>query len=124
MTKNLCSIAMLLLGAATTALTACDDPGIGNPDYCVVTKATFTPADSVLQVGDTVTFHAQFIGDPACWPADTTSAALRWTGADSVIALDSLTGHATALKAGLALLYVRTASKYDILGNWFITVQP
>jgi len=115
---------MVLAAAAGLTLAACGDSGPANLDYCMVTKAAFTPADSVLQVGDTVTFHATFVGLPACWPADTTSAALRWTGADSTLALDSLTGHATALKAGTAFLYLRSTAGYLILGDWEVTVHP
>ena len=124
MTRYPLSLILLLVAALSAGLAACGDYGITDPDYCQVRKAAFTPADSVMQVGDTVTFHAAFIGSPACWPADTTSAALRWTGADSAVALDSLTGHATALKAGVARLEVRSASTHYILGDWEVTVQP
>ena len=115
---------MSIVSAALALLTTCQQSAIANPDYCVITKAHFAPPDSILHVGDTVTFHAVFFGDPACWPADTTSAALRWGGSDTVIALDSFTGHATALQVGRAELNVHLATRQANLGLWDITVQP
>jgi hypothetical protein len=90
------------------ALSGCHAGDPFNPDQCFFSQfARLAPADSRLNIGDTLTMHvAQWTAPPGCLPSDTTAASTRWDGGQGVVAIDATTGHLTALRPGLAFIYM------------------
>ncbi len=82
----------------------------------VLNLALLRPAEPHLNIGDTLTMHvASWDHGIArqCLPPDTTGAGLRWSSANGVVAIDSLTGHLTALHPGLGLIYLAQVGVSD-----------
>ncbi len=100
--------AVLLLAACFT-LAGCDDyPRVGpGPDDCPLWVTILQPRVSRLDIGATVTIRATDWVQTPCTPPDTRAAALRWSEwPPGVAGVDSLTGHVTALRPGLATINV------------------
>ena len=104
------------LAALWIALLGCNH-NPGGPLRCgyVLNLALLQPPEPHLNIGDTLTMRATF--DPGvarqCLPPDTTAAGLRWWTANGVVAIDSLTGHLTALHPGLGLIYLAQVGVSD-----------
>jgi hypothetical protein len=98
-----CHSVMLLV--PWVALLGCDNTSpvsesVGCP--FVVNLALLSPSEPRLHIGDTVTMHVKSWAPVPrqCLPPDTTAAGLRWWTANGVVAIDSMTGHMTALRPG------------------------
>ena len=96
-----------------------------NPDRCFVIIARVIPADTVLHVGDTVTFHAYFpLTTKPCWPSDTTVAAVRWDGEPNTLTIDSVTGHVVAVDTGWSGVAVHVQNQEAELAGLGFWVRP
>jgi len=104
------SLFVTAIVAGGVASAACNGADRIITDRCFVIIATVNPNNPTMHVGDTLRLHAAFTGPAACWPADTTAAALRWSASESTVHIDSLTGLVSALSAGNGDVQVRGAT--------------
>jgi uncharacterized protein YjdB len=120
---HLRSVLFTSIAACGIASVACrgTDPIIS--DRCFVIVATIQPSSPAMHVGDTLRLHAAFTGPQACWPADTTAAALRWSAMDSTVRIDSLTGLVTALRVGTGNVSLRAVTGMS-LNSTAVSVAP
>ena len=81
---------------------------------CPLNIALLRPGSPRLNLGDTLTMHvASWAPRPDCLPPDTTAAGLRWWAPDGVVAIESSTGHMTAVRPGLGLIYLSQTGVSD-----------
>jgi len=98
-------------------LLGCDNAANPRPVGCpyVLNLALLSPSSPRLHIGDTLTMHVKTWAPVGaeCLPPDTTAAGLRWSTADGVVVIDSLTGHVTALRPGGAFIYLAQVGVFD-----------
>lgn len=103
---SLCGRSVWLV-APCVALLGCNQVPAA-PVACgyVLNLALLSPALARLNIGDTLTMHRTWDRGVArqCLPADTGAAGVRWWEGTGVVAIDSITGHLTALRPGSAVI--------------------
>ena len=95
------------------------------PDRCTVLLVSYTPRDTTLHIGDTLTMRATLLpAASSCLPGVTT-ADLRWRAeGTSVVVIDSLTGHLTAIGSGADAVGVFVGASRTTIGDDGVTVAP
>jgi len=85
------------------------------PD-CPLNIALLRPQGPTLNIGDTLTMLVtSWVSRRDCLPPDTTPAGLRWWPANRVVAIDSMTGHVTALRPGSGAIWLAPAGDSDVV---------
>ena len=94
-------------------------------DHCFIMLVAYSPVDTTLNAGDTLTMHATLLPSAAACLPGVTSADLRWRAQGaSVVAIDSLTGHLTAVGSGTGSVGVFVGTSSTTIGNATVHVVP
>jgi Big-like domain-containing protein len=112
----------IAIGGLTLLTAGCHDGLAGLPDRCTIPLVTLTPRDTTVHMGDTLTLHASFTPSAATCLPGATLADLRWHAEGDHLAVDSLTGHVTAITVGADAVAVRAVTTTLGLGDVSITV--
>jgi hypothetical protein len=105
------------LAALWMAVPGCDQTTSSGPVAgCPPSTALLQPSHPSLNIGDTLTMHAtSWVPRLDCLPPDTTAAGLRWWTNNGVVAIDSMTGHVTALRPGGAAIWLTPVGASDVV---------
>ena len=94
-------------------------------DHCFIMLVAYAPPDTTLNAGDTLTMHATLLPSAAACLPGVTMADLRWRAqGTSVVAIDSLTGHLTAVGSGTGSVGVFVRASPTTIGNATVHVVP
>ncbi len=94
-------------------------------DHCFIRLVAYAPQDTTLHAGDTLTMHATLLPSAAACLPGVTIADLRWRAEGaSVVVIDSLTGHLTAVGSGAGSVGVVVGTSPATIGNATVTVVP
>ena len=115
--RSLCCHQVTWLATIFAAGLGCDAYPRRGPSGCpyIVNLAVLRPDRPTLHIGDTLTVQVASWAPIAreCLPPDMTAAGLRWWTDNGVIAIDSISGHVTALRPGGGLITLAQAGVPD-----------
>ena len=94
-------------------------------DHCFIRLVAYAPQDTTLHAGDTLTMHATLLPSAAACLPGVTVGDLRWrSDGASVVVVDSLTGHLTAVESGTGSVGVFVGTSSTTIGNATVHVVP
>ena len=99
----------VLLLTPWVMMLACDrtNPVSGGVGECPLNNALLRPSEPRLHIGDTLTMHAtSWVRRAECLPPDTTAAGVWWWSERAEVAIDSTTGHLTAMRPGFGAIFL------------------
>ena len=112
---------LVMLAAASTG---CNQTPMVS-DHCFIMLVAYAPLDTTLHAGDTLTMHATLLPPAAACLPGVTVADLRWRAQGaSVVVIDSLTGHLTAVGSGTGSVGVFVGTSPTTIGNATVHVVP
>ena len=98
----------------------CDRAPTPGPVGCpyVLNLALLSPSQPQLHIGDTLTMHVKAWAPVGreCLPPDTTAAGVWWWSEPAEVAIDSTTGHLTAMRPGFGAIFLSERGDDGALG--------
>jgi hypothetical protein len=112
----------LIVGGLPVLAGCADSPVM--PDRCNIRLAVISPDPATLTVGQELTLEAQLTASASCLPADADAGNLRWASETTVAAVDSVSGHVKALRAGTTQVSLKTVTTHVVLATSVVEVAP